>query len=524
MNPAESNGTVWCEYFFSWLAAIPDQKLDAQLVLNYNSEGVADQISIPITGKLQFPVGVVIHTQIQAPELIDFGIVDYSPRNKRVPLLNTGRPNTVLDVQFYAERQDVADSFSLDHTNCTKRSPPYLVHEEKCTLILTWRPAAGDPLTQTEVIVTYQAEPDNEGNQSPQKEIVIPVSGTPPPATLRSGVPGQLALSPGEAQALQDRRPSALEVARLRHAFLRSVPSLGKDELGNNIGLVQIPAPRKTRLQNLHSALEIGQLNDADYRALGLPPQTGLSSRPVNLESVILAGEIIQVTITQGLDASSPTLVTGFVNQSVYSYHGRNVIIPKGSVVLGRSLPVSLPQNLIAAAGLGSNPQATTAQPSTAFQGKVLIDWDRIYTPDGVLFRPTSENEGGFASQDVMGRTGVPGHYNPKELATFLARVTQVVGQGLVTLGPRKGYLAANYDNGHREPRWSIFRQSRRPQSMNQMVRPTVRMLPPSPSPVSHPQPKPAASLWNRSPTYSASRSIRDCFRFPNFSFLPAPG
>ena len=232
----------------------------------------------------------------------------------------------------------------------------------------------------------------------------------------------------GMPLSVQAQQLNALEQARRWHEVMMAVPILGKGNDGKAIGAVELPPPQKTSRQILREGFTVGQLTNDDYRLRGLFHDAGFSSRLMNLENTILAGEIINITLGHNVYGGPSTVVTALVNQSVYAAHGRKVIIPKGSKVIGKSMPVpdSLLQALIAAAGLGNDAEETTASPSSGFQGRIIINWNQIITPDGIQFGSSEDGTSIFVSQDITGRSGIPASYDPKELATFRATVSQI--------------------------------------------------------------------------------------------------
>ena len=99
----------------------------------------------------------------------------------------------------------------------------------------------------------------------------------------------------------------------------------------------------------------------------------------------ILQGTLIQASLETALDSSLPGQVSAIVNYPVWSFDQSQVLIPSGSRVFGSySSDVSIGQ------------------------GRILIGWTRLVTPDGQSV--TLSAFGG----DQMGRSGVTGHVNTR--------------------------------------------------------------------------------------------------------------
>ncbi len=153
-----------------------------------------------------------------------------------------------------------------------------------------------------------------------------------------------------------------------------------------------------------------------DYTSIGLEQPPGLSSRPVPLTTAVLAGTPIPAVLSLTVDSRQPTPVTAIVERDVHASHGRALIIPRGSRLIGRT--TSLNPN-------GNTAQNVASNYDTALQGRLQIHWDRLVRPDGAAFAPSAE----LRTTDLMGRPGLPGRVNRRELTFFLTALSNVALQ-----------------------------------------------------------------------------------------------
>ena len=241
-----------------------------------------------------------------------------------------------------------------------------------------------------------------------------PPAGTDPESSLAPDAAG--AAATGAAQTQQQRHaaqsPSAqashLELLAARNDLMRrrSIPVLD----GGGIIRIDIPPDPRSSAPNWR---------DKDYTAIGIPKAPGESSRPVNLGATILAGTPIPAVLDLHIDARQPTPVTATVQRDIYAAHGDSIVIPRGSKVIGYTLAgAQLP---------GSTSAADTF--NTAFAGRIQVHWNRIIRPDGAAFAPAAE----LRTADLMGRPGLPGTVNSRELSAFLSALSSIALQAGTT-------------------------------------------------------------------------------------------
>ena len=126
------------------------------------------------------------------------------------------------------------------------------------------------------------------------------------------------------------------------------------------------------------------------------------SSAPYDRTFVLRQYKPIPATIVSDIQADAKMLQGGLpvratVDRNVYSDNGRTVIIPTGTLMLGRVI--------------GELPGPYKAV------GRMQIEWYQFIRPDGVEFNFTGEKP---FSADSQGRKGVPGHGNTDYLQQFV--------------------------------------------------------------------------------------------------------
>lgn len=102
---------------------------------------------------------------------------------------------------------------------------------------------------------------------------------------------------------------------------------------------------------------------------------------PILSDTVVSAGTKIPITMTSGINSSTPGEITAIITQDVYATYAPNaLIIPRGSWLLG------------------------TYQTSVAYgTERALIAWSRLIRPDGI-----SVDLRGMQAVDLSGYAGVP--------------------------------------------------------------------------------------------------------------------
>jgi len=128
-----------------------------------------------------------------------------------------------------------------------------------------------------------------------------------------------------------------------------------------------------------------------------------------NPSKTVLQGTLIGATLENAVDSSLPGNVIATVNNSIYSFDGSQILIPSGSRVFG-----SYSSDIV----LG--------------QGRILVRWSRIVTPEG-----QSVEISAFGG-DQQGRSGIAGHVNSRFGQRF-------GGAALISLIGAAPAIAADY-------------------------------------------------------------------------------
>jgi type IV secretion system protein VirB10 len=113
-------------------------------------------------------------------------------------------------------------------------------------------------------------------------------------------------------------------------------------------------------------------------------------------------GYLIQAVLETGFDSTKPGYARAIVSRDVRGFDGKNVLIPRGSRLIG-------------------------IYPSTVSPGqnRAVISWTRLIRPDGMTIAMDSP------SVDTVGRGGVPASVNTH----FLARLGDALLQTTVQAG-----------------------------------------------------------------------------------------
>ncbi len=117
---------------------------------------------------------------------------------------------------------------------------------------------------------------------------------------------------------------------------------------------------------------------------LNIPTST--SSMPQNMTRVVTMDRVITAALVRPYDSRSAQQVVAQVDRNVYGGHGRTILIPRGSKLIG------------------------VAQGGTE---RVAISWTQLIRPDGARFIIQAE------SGDAMGQAGVPGKINQRLLKRY---------------------------------------------------------------------------------------------------------
>lgn len=180
-----------------------------------------------------------------------------------------------------------------------------------------------------------------------------------------------------EAELAERRRIAATQLeARVRSASVvydgGSAGGSGGSGTGASIGASRNTDSRDATLRDFVTS-----------RGEAVPVEAaGVIANPAQ---TVLQGTLIQATLENAVDSALPGQVSAVVNYPVWSFDQSQVLIPSGSRVFGSySSDVSIGQ------------------------GRILVGWTRLVTPDG-----QSVNLSAFGG-DQMGRSGITGRVNTR--------------------------------------------------------------------------------------------------------------
>ena len=112
---------------------------------------------------------------------------------------------------------------------------------------------------------------------------------------------------------------------------------------------------------------------------------SAIATKVNHLDRSLIQGKIVDAVLETAINTQlqSPSIVRAIVSRDTYAEQGKNILIPKGSRLVG-----------------------TYASATTAGQTRILVTWTRVITPSGVdvaINAPTS---------DSLGRAGLEGFYD----------------------------------------------------------------------------------------------------------------
>jgi type IV secretion system protein VirB10 len=126
-----------------------------------------------------------------------------------------------------------------------------------------------------------------------------------------------------------------------------------------------------------------------------------------NRSMTVAQGSLIPAVLETGLDSTKPGFVRAIVSRDVRGFDGKNVLIPRGSHLIGEY-------------------KSAVARD----QNRAIITWSRLVRPDGITIDLDSPGT------DIVGRGGVAASANSHFLASFadkVVRLTTDVGRAIAS-------------------------------------------------------------------------------------------
>lgn len=198
-----------------------------------------------------------------------------------------------------------------------------------------------------------------------------------------------------------ENRTRQLNLDEITDELAKVTPSINEDGRPNSI---------------VHVFKKERKKQDKVYLGTGKPLA---STQPYDRTFLLRQYKPIPATIVSDIQADKDMLEKGLpvratVDRNVYSDNGRTVIIPTGTLLLGRVT--------------GQLPGPYKAV------GKMQIEWYQFIRPDGVEFNFNGQNP---FSGDAQGRRGVPGHGSTDYLQQFvMPMLTAVVPAAVNMIAP----------------------------------------------------------------------------------------
>ena len=233
--------------------------------------------------------------------------------------------------------------------------------------------------------------PDPEPESAPPKPEAKSGGGVPPPPPPPSVPKAKTVRAP-----LKSFRSDEERNKRLRANMMVA---------GGGGAAAQRQETQRVESQNASTALASRDPNlqyfDNVVRVTHAPKAA--ATRVSRMHTTIVQGKIIDAVLETAINTDLPGLIRAIVSRDVYAEATKNVLIPKGSRLIGR-------------------------YNTSVFRGqrRVMIVWTRIVRPDGVDIAI------GSPATDAMGRAGVEGIVDNKYMETFsTAILTSILSIGL---------------------------------------------------------------------------------------------
>lgn len=143
-----------------------------------------------------------------------------------------------------------------------------------------------------------------------------------------------------------------------------------------------------------------GRQNESNTVEVTTEAQRAVATQVGDLYSLVLQGKVIHATLETAIDTTLPGPLRAIVSRDVYAEAGDEVLIPKGSRLIG-----------------------TYNTDIVRGQGRVFIIWNRVIRPDGI------DVEIGSQAIDNLGRSGITGYVDDRYFEIFGGAVlTSILG------------------------------------------------------------------------------------------------
>jgi type IV secretion system protein VirB10 len=220
-----------------------------------------------------------------------------------------------------------------------------------------------------------------------KREVVLPEAPLPLPKSTLS-----------EDELAKRKQEEALKQTRLKSAIVVYGSSGGEKSNSVSVNESQAdPSGKADGDPNSRFQQEVGNNSTPKAKASNLG----------SLDRIILEGKLLDAVLETAVNSDLPGMVRAIINHDVYAESGENILIPRGSRLVGQY-----------------NSQVAKGQ------SRVFIVWTRVIRPDGI---EVALNSG---ATDPLGRAGIGGSINHHFWQIFGAStLLSIVGGGTANAG-----------------------------------------------------------------------------------------
>ncbi|CAN7719607.1 type IV secretion system protein VirB10 [Rhizobium rhizogenes] len=240
---------------------------------------------------------------------------------------------------------------------------------------------------------------------SDNKLVLVPPTPTPtvvPPPQITAPVVDEEAARRAAEEAERAKKEEELRLARLRSNMLVVDQSVGGETAASVVGAASAQnAGSGSGASGSGSASADDDPNRRFVQSVGSQDvETVTASRNDRIDALIPQGTLIRGVLETAIQSDLPGMVRAVISTDVYSFDGRRILLPKGTMLTGEYK-----------SGMARG------------QTRILIVWTRALRSDG-----TSVALGSYGTDD-LGRSGLPGFVDKHYLERFgAAAVLSMVG------------------------------------------------------------------------------------------------
>jgi len=310
---------------------------------------------------------------------------------------NSG-PVGIKDIQV---PQADAPSIKISNLDCPAY-PSRLAAGKSCQASVHW---SGDRTVNTSVrIVGETVRPISASNPNPGVQELQESVGLTGVSTRTPGAPG----APGAAGA-GTPVPGMVEAGQVGSIPPQSAPAATVAPQGPSVREqyqgAYLDARRGSGLQGVQpqGSTQLQAAARSPYVSWdNIGVKSTSSSLPVDMARVITPDKPLPAVLVVPIDTRATVTAVAMVDRDVYGNNGRTVVIPRGTKVIG---------------SVGSSNE------------RVGIQWTQLIRPDGTRFLFDA------ASGDAMGRGGIPGRVNERNLQRYGFTLLAGVAQAAASIG-----------------------------------------------------------------------------------------